>query len=75
MIRAAGDTHHQALRALGNRRVGILHGCLQHHSVYDETIIWGHRTEKTIRRRLKFRTGGCLGDAERNLLHAGPGAV
>ena len=26
--RAAGDTHHQALRALGNRLVGILHGCL-----------------------------------------------
>ena len=29
--RAAGDTHHQALRALGNRLVGILHGCLRHH--------------------------------------------
>ena len=31
--RAAGDLHHQALRALGNRLVGILHGCLrtQHH--------------------------------------------
>ena len=26
--RAAGDTHHAALRALGNRLVGILHGCL-----------------------------------------------
>jgi hypothetical protein len=26
--RAAGDLHHQALRALGNRLVGILHGCL-----------------------------------------------
>ena len=26
--RAAGDTHHQALRALGNRLVGFLHGCL-----------------------------------------------
>ena len=30
--RAAGDTHHQALRALGNRLVGILHGCLRHHA-------------------------------------------
>jgi hypothetical protein len=29
--RAAGDGHHQALRALGNRLVGILHGCLTHH--------------------------------------------
>ena len=44
--RAAGDTHHQALRALGNRLVGILHGCLEHHSVYDEHVAWGHRTEK-----------------------------
>jgi len=29
--RAADDLHHQALRALGNRLVGILHGCLRHH--------------------------------------------
>ena len=41
--RAAGDTHHAALRALGNRLVGILHGCLEHHATYDETIAWGHR--------------------------------
>ena len=34
--RAAGDLHHQALRALGNRLVGILHGCLRHHTHYDE---------------------------------------
>ena len=44
--RAAGDTHHAALRALGNRLVGILHGCLEHHSSYDENIAWGHRQEK-----------------------------
>jgi hypothetical protein len=44
--RAAGDTHHQALRVLGNRLVGILHGCLQHHAAYDETIAWGHRADK-----------------------------
>jgi alpha-beta hydrolase superfamily lysophospholipase len=43
--RAAGDTHHQALRVLGNRLVGILHGCLEHHMTYDETIAWGHRAE------------------------------
>ncbi|RAV05324.1 IS110 family transposase [Mycolicibacterium sp. GF69] len=42
--RAAGDTHHQALRALGNRLVGILHGCLRHHSPYDEHKAWAHRT-------------------------------
>jgi len=34
--RAAGDVHHQALRALGNRLVGILHGCLRHHTTYSE---------------------------------------
>ena len=37
------DLHHQALRALGNRLVGILHGCLRHHSTYDEHTAWGHR--------------------------------
>jgi Transposase/Transposase IS116/IS110/IS902 family len=42
--RAAGDTHHQALRALGNRLVGILHGCLRHHSRYNEHTAWAHRT-------------------------------
>jgi transposase len=44
--RTRGDTHHQALRALGNRLVGILHGCLSHRNAYDETIAWGHRQEK-----------------------------
>ena len=43
--RAAGDGHHQALRVLGNRLVGILHGCLSHHVAYDESIAWGHRSE------------------------------
>jgi len=42
--RAAGDTHHQALRALGNRLVGLLHGCLRHHTPYNEHIAWAHRT-------------------------------
>ena len=41
--RAAGDLHHQALRALANRLVGILHGCLAHHSLYDEHTAWAHR--------------------------------
>ncbi len=44
--RAAGDTHHAALRALGNRLVGILHGCLEHHATYDEAIAWGHRQDQ-----------------------------
>ncbi|HEX6537823.1 MAG TPA: IS110 family transposase [Candidatus Dormibacteraeota bacterium] len=38
--RARGHTHHQALRALANRLVGILHGCLEHCSMYAETIAW-----------------------------------
>jgi hypothetical protein len=42
--RTAGDTHHQALRALGNRLIGILHGCLAHHAAYDEDTAWAHRT-------------------------------
>lgn len=41
--RVTGDGHHQALRALANRLVGILHGCLVHHETYDETKAWGHR--------------------------------
>jgi transposase len=41
--RAAGDLHHQALRALGNRLVGILHGCLRHHTAYSEHTAWAHR--------------------------------
>jgi transposase len=41
--RAAKQTHHQALRALGNRLVGILHGCLRHQATYDEHTAWAHR--------------------------------
>ena len=44
--RAHGDRHNQALRALGNRLVGILHGCLTTHSPYNEHIAWGHRTQQ-----------------------------
>jgi hypothetical protein len=44
--RAAGDIHHAAPRALGNRLVGILHGYLAHHSAYNETIARGHRTDQ-----------------------------
>src|SRR3954451_5856165 len=38
--RTRGATHHQALRSLSNRLVGILHGCLRHHTRYDEAIAW-----------------------------------
>ena len=46
--RTAGDLHHQALRALGNRLVGILHGCLKHRALYDEHTAWAHRTNTTV---------------------------
>ena len=29
--------------ALANRLVGILHGCLRHHTLYDEHTAWAHR--------------------------------
>ncbi len=44
--RAAGDTHHRALRALANRLVGILHGCLRHGTLYDEGTAWAHRIQQ-----------------------------
>jgi transposase len=45
--RARGATHHQALRALANRLVGILHGCLRHHTRYDETTAWHLQDDRT----------------------------
>jgi hypothetical protein len=44
--RPGGDTHHQALPALANRIVGILHGCLRHHTPHDEHLDWDYRAER-----------------------------
>jgi transposase len=44
--RARGGTHYQALRALANRLVGILHGCLRHHTIYEENRAWHTAEEK-----------------------------
>jgi len=41
--RAKGDLHHQALRALANRLVAYLHGCLQNRTHYNEHTAWAHR--------------------------------
>jgi transposase len=41
--RARGATHHQALRTLSNRLVGILDGFLHHQTTYNETTAWAHR--------------------------------
>ncbi|MFZ0180505.1 MAG: IS110 family transposase [Candidatus Dormiibacterota bacterium] len=43
--RAKGKTHHQALRALANRLVAVLHGCLIRGQRYDEQIAWPTNTE------------------------------
>jgi len=40
LLRGRGQTHHQTLRALGNRLVGILHGCLTSQTTYREHIAW-----------------------------------
>jgi transposase len=39
-LRARGQGNNQALRALANRLVGILHGCLRHHQLYREEVAW-----------------------------------
>jgi hypothetical protein len=60
--RAASDGHHQALRAPGNRLVGILHGCLTHHVAYDESIALGESPRERVSKcRLSLQTVGCLG--------------
>lgn len=41
--RARGATHHQALRTLANRLVGILDGCLRHHTPYNDNLAWAHQ--------------------------------
>jgi transposase len=46
--RDRGATHHQALRALANRLVGILHGCLRHHRTYDEHTAWPDNEQTPI---------------------------
>lgn len=38
-----GLDHDAALRALSNRLVGILHGCLKTGTLYDEATAWSHR--------------------------------
>ena len=43
-LRSRNIGHQAALRQLANRLVGILHGCLRHHTHYDEHTAWAHRT-------------------------------
>jgi hypothetical protein len=41
-LRARGTGHQAALRQVGNRLVGILHGCLKTRTRYDEQTAWTH---------------------------------
>ena len=43
--RDRGLDHDAALRALSNRLVGILHGCLKTGALYDEATAWSHRVK------------------------------
>jgi transposase len=42
-LRARDVSHNAALRQVGNRLVGILHGCLKTHTLYDRATAWSHR--------------------------------
>lgn len=46
-IRARGTGHHAALRQVANRLVGILHGCLESGTLYDETVAWNSSVSVT----------------------------
>ena len=44
-LRARGKPHHQALRHLATRLVGILHFCLERGVLYDELVAWPQQSE------------------------------
>ena len=39
-LRARDKSHRQAVRQVANRWVGILHGCLEHGVIYEESVAW-----------------------------------
>lgn len=43
-LRAREIGHNSALRQVGNRLVGILHGCLKTGTHYDQATAWSHRS-------------------------------
>ena len=45
-LRDRDISYNAALRQLGNRLVGILHGCLKTHTPYDEAIAWNQHTQQ-----------------------------
>ena len=47
-LRDRGIGHQAALRQLGNRFVGILHGCLKTGTAYDETKAWAAHHQQNL---------------------------
>jgi hypothetical protein len=47
-LRASGAGHRGALRQLGIRVVGILHGCLKTGTLYDEAKAWPTHQDQKI---------------------------
>lgn len=45
-LQARDIGHNAALRQLGNRLVGILHGCLKTGTPYNQTTAWSHRNQR-----------------------------
>jgi transposase len=45
-LRERDISYNAALRQLGNRLVGILHGCLKTHTCYDEATAWTQLTQQ-----------------------------
>jgi len=45
-LRDRDISYNAALRQLGNRLVGILHGCLKTHTPYDEAVAWNQHTQQ-----------------------------
>src|SRR4051812_37914057 len=46
-LRERAPGHQAALRQIGNRLVGILHGCLKTGSIYNEATAWAHLQPST----------------------------
>lgn len=62
-LRARGTGHRAALRQLGNRLVGILHGCLKTGTNYDEDTAWAyhhhhHQQQQDQKQRLDEQAHG-----------------
>jgi hypothetical protein len=45
-LRDRDISYNAALRQLGNRLVGILHGCLKTRTRYDEATAWNQHTQR-----------------------------